>query len=242
MATRHGFPDVDFSYYDGSTSAKAAWSATQLKQTLTTADTLENGAYHYRFPDGETRELYTDFTTYPDLAPFVLVTRVCNTTQDQYRVTEWNVGDLVIANTSIPTRTAKISDIHWNHIQKYNTIKWAIMGNFHAFYRTTGQKWTSNFGGVQTCSVACDAYRDAATPSNTPSWTAINQKQNGGCGAAQDTGGAWIILTGMHYPDGTYMGGYTGSSGIRGTTPAEYTVATYANNVWSAAGYIWLSW
>ena len=222
---------------DGSTSLKAAYSATQLKE----AGISTNGAYWYKFADGN-RQLWTDFTTYPNY-PMVLVTRISSADQLQYLVAENQVGDLVTCNTTAPTRSAKISDAAMNQIIKSSSIKWVMIGQKDVFYRMNGALWFSNFNQAQTCTPQMPTYNAYATPNNTPTWrTDYIVYTNGSCGGMRDNTDAWLLITGMHNADNTYFGGYSGASTYRGTSPAGYTVATYADSLWSCSGYVFLSW
>lgn len=222
---------------DGSTSLNAAYSATQLKE----AGISTNGAYWYKFADGN-RQLWTDFTTYPNY-PMVLVTRISAADQLQYLAAENQVADLVTCNTTAPSRSAKISDSAINEIIKSSTIKWVMIGQKAIFYRMNGAKWFSNFGQAATCSPQMPTYNAYATPSNTPTWlTDYIVTVNGACGGLQDATGTWILITGIHNADNIYMGGYSGASSYRGSTPTGYTVATYGDSSWTCAGYVFLSW
>jgi hypothetical protein len=226
---------------DGSSSEKAASSATSLKNTL--QGNAINGSYWYKFGDGSTRELWTDFSTYTPYV-FVMVTRIWNGSQNQYLTTEENVTDLAItpADTA-PTRHSKLSDIMMNDIISAGTIRWVIAGNGSTFYRLDNDpEWYSNHGANQSCSYARNFYDAYATPSSTPVWLSPFGNYNSACGGGQDASGQWLSLSGIHVNDNTYFGGYSGASSYRATPPSPYAVGGGSNGQWSRNGYVLLSW
>lgn len=225
---------------DGSSPEKAALSASTLKQDLGASAT--NGSYWYRFNDGQTRQLWTDFTTYPNFS-FVMVTRIWSGSQNQYLTGEENVTDLAITpSNSAPSRHAKLSDAYMNDIIVPGTIRWAIVGNGSIFYRLDDNpQWYSNHGASQSCSYNRGFYDAYATPNTNPSWnTSFGIYQ--ACGGAYDSSNNWLSLTGIHINDGVYFGGYSGGSGFRLTPPSPYSVGGTANNSWSQNGYVLLNW
>ena len=213
-----------------------ATSATQLKN----AGISTNGVYYYTLSSG-TVPLYTDFTSFTSY-PMVLVTRLSPNDQNQYLTTANNASDLAAAPTdTTPSRSAKISDADMNTIIVANTIRWAIVASWNTFYRLPDSvAWYSNFGQSQSCSYTTSLENAYATPSNTPSWQNFGG-YTGACGGGQDSGGNWLSLTGIHIGDGVYMGGYSGSSGARGSTVSPY-LTTSSNGSWSQGGYVLLSW
>jgi hypothetical protein len=223
---------------DGSSSDRAADSATLLKQTLGASAT--NGAYWYKFNDGSTRRLWTDFTTYAPYS-FVMATRIWNGSQNQYLTTEENVTQLEnTPNNSPPTAHSKLSDSHMNHIISAGTIRWAIVGNGSTFYRLDDNPiWYSNHGGAQTCSYNRGFYDGIATPSSTPSWTTSGFTYQA-CGGINL--GSWASLTGIHTNDNTYFGGYSGNWDGRATPPSPYGGLGGGNSQWSQNGYVLLNW
>jgi hypothetical protein len=224
---------------DGSSSSSAATSATSLRTTL--GVNAVNGSYWYKFSDGQTRQLWTDFTTYSNFS-FVMVTRIFSGSQNQYLTTEENVTDLaIVPSNTAPTRHSKLSDIYMNEIIAVNSIRWAIVGNGSTFYRLDDDpQWYSNHGGAQTCSYNRGFYNGYATPNNNPNWIGNGTYQ--ACGGSYDSGGSWLTLTGIHINDGTYFGGYSGGSGARLTPPSPYGVGGTANDNWSQNGYVLLNW
>jgi hypothetical protein len=236
--------DGDWTYIldtknDGSTAEKAALSATLLKATLGTSAT--NGSYWYKFSDGGTRRLWTDFTTYSNYS-FVMVTRIWSGSQNQYLTTEENVTDLAtIPSNTAPTRHSKLSDAYMNEIIVPNSIRWAIVGNGSTFYRLDDSpQWFSNHGVNQSCGGNTGFYSGYATPSNAPNWISNGPTQ--ACGGSYDASGTWLSLTGIHINDGVYFGGYSGGSSARATPPSPYSVGGTANNSWSQNGYVLLNW
>lgn len=223
---------------DGSTSEKAADSATALKATL--GGSGVNGSYWYKFNDGTTRQLWTDFTTY---APynFVMVTRIWNGSQNQYLTTEENVSQLAnVPANSPPTAHAKLSDAHMNYIINPGTVRWAIVGNGSTFYRLDDNpQWYSNHGAAQTCSYDRGFYDGIATPSSTPSWTTSGFTWQA-CGGINL--GVWGSLTGIHTNDNVYFGGYSGGWSGRATPPSPYGGLGGGNDQWSQNGYVLLNW
>ena len=218
------------------TQNNPATSATQLKN----AGITTNGVYYYTLSSG-TVPLYTDFTSFTS-CPMVLVTRLSPNDQNQYLTTANNASDLAAAPTdTTPSRSAKISDADMNTIIVANTIRWAIVASWNTFYRLPDSvAWYSNFGASQSCGYTTSLQNAYATPSNTPSWTSFGG-YTGACGGGQDSGGNWLSLTGIHINDGVYMGGYSGSSGARGSTVSPY-LTTSSNGSWSQGGYVLLSW
>lgn len=85
-----------------------------------------NGEYWYIFPSGP-KKLWTDFTSYAPLV-FVMVTRIKNDSQDQYKTEE--VGAVDLARTpsrdSPPERMAKLSDDDMNHIITAGTARCGV--------------------------------------------------------------------------------------------------------------------
>lgn len=225
---------------DGSTPEKAATSATLLKQTL--GASAVNGPYWYKFSDGTTRRLYTDFTTFASY-PFVMVTRLSSADNLQYLTTERNPSDLASTpvNLSAPTQSAKLSDAQLNEIISSNTIRYVIVGQYSVFYRMN-DNWTSNFGASGSCSYTTTYYNAYATPANTPSWRTDSSGNFGACGGGYDNSGQWLVLSGIHVNDSRYNGGYTGASSFRGTPPSQYITSTTGNNSWNVPGYVFLSW
>lgn len=223
-------------YFDGSTSALAAPSASALAK----AGITQNGAYWYKFADGTTAQLWTDFTTFPNFN-FVLVNRLSAADQLQYLTTANNIGDLTTATTTAPSRSAKISDTNMNQMILENGVRWAIVGQFSTFF-LMNDNWTSNFGSNASCSYSTAYYKSFATPSNNPTWISYWGIYKGGCGGGYDINSLWLTLTGIHINDGTYMGGYTGASPYRGTPPANYITSTNGNGLWSTPGYVFLAW
>jgi hypothetical protein len=213
-----------------------ATSATQLKN----AGITTNGVYYYTLSSG-TVPLYTDFTSFTSY-PMVLVTRLSPNDQNQYLTTSNNQSDLAAAPTdSTPSRSAKISDADMNTIIVPNTIRWAIVASWNTFYRLPDSvAWYSNFGQSQSCSYATSLENAYATPSNSPSWQNFGG-YTGACGGGYDSSNNWLSLTGIHIGDGVYMGGYSGSSGARGSTVSPY-LTTSSNGSWSQGGYVLLSW
>ena len=213
-----------------------ATSATQLKN----AGITTNGVYYYTLSSG-TVPLYTDFTSFTSY-PMVLVTRLSPNDQNQYLTTSNNQSDLAAAPTdSTPSRSAKISDADMNTIIVPNTIRWAIVASWNTFYRLPDSvAWYSNFGASQSCGYTTSLQNAYATPSNTPSWTSFGG-YSGACGGGYDSSNNWLSLTGIHINDGVYMGGYSGSSGSRGSTVSPY-LTTSGNGSWSQGGYVLLSW
>jgi hypothetical protein len=230
---------VGQSRLDGSSEQRAAISASTLRQTL--GSSAVNGAYWYKFSDGSTRRLWTDFTTYSNYS-FVMVTRIWSGSQNQYLTTEENVTDLsTIPSNTAPTRHSKLSDAYMNEIIVPNSIRWAIVGNGSTFYRLDDSpQWFSNHGASQSCSYNTGFYSGYATPSNTPNWIANGSFQ--ACGGSYDVSGAWLSLTGIHTNDGVYFGGYSGGSGARATPPSPYSVGGVSNDTWSQNGYVLLNW
>lgn len=224
---------------DGSSSSSAATSATSLRTTL--GVNAVNGSYWYKFSDGQTRQLWTDFTTYSNFS-FVMATRIFSGSQNQYLTTEENVADLaIVPSNTAPTRHAKLSDVYMNEIIGVNTIRWAIVGNGSTFYRLDDDpQWYSNHGASQSCSYNRGFYSGYATPNNNPNWISNGSYQS--CGGSYDASGAWLSLTGIHTNDGVYFGGYSGGSGARLTPPSPYSVGGTANDNWSQNGYVLLSW
>lgn len=224
---------------DGSSPEKAATSATELKATLGASAT--NGAYWYVFSDGGTRQLWTDFTTFPNYS-FVMVTRISNTTHNHYLTTEQNVTNLaLIPNDSAPSSMSKLSDAYMNEIIVPGTIRFAIVGPGSTFYRLDDSpQWTSNHGAAASCSYTTGFYNNWATPSNNPVW------QNFGaymaCGGGYDSSNAWLSLTGIHVNDSNYTGGYSGSSSGRLSPPPSPYVVGGSNGSWGQNGYVLLSW
>ena len=223
----------------GLSSDNPATTASEIKN----ADPyVSNGAYWYRFSDGTIRSLWTDFTTYAPYS-FVMVNRIWSGSQNQYLTTEENVTDLrIVPSNSAPTRHSKLSDAYMNEIISPNTIRWAIVGNGSIFYRLDDSpQWYSNHGISQSCSYDRGFYSGYATPSSSPSWqTSFGVYQ--ACGGAYDVSNAWLPLTGIHINDGTYFGGYSGSSSARLTPPSPYSVGGTSNDAWSQNGYVLLSW
>lgn len=224
---------------DGSSASSAATSATSLRATL--GVNAVNGSYWYRFSDGQTRQLWTDFTTYSSFS-FVMVTRIWSGSQNQYLTTEENVTDLaIVPNNTAPTRHAKLSDAYMNEIILPNSIRWAIVGNGSTFYRLDDSpQWFSNHGSSQSCGYNTGFYSGYATPNSNPNWITNGSLQ--ACGGSLDAGGAWLSLTGIHVPDGVYFGGYSGGSGARLSPPSPYSVGGTANDQWSQNGYVLLNW
>lgn len=231
---------VSGSGLDGSSESKAAPSASTLRTTLGASAT--NGSYWYKFSDGTTRRLYTDFTTFSNYS-FVMSTRLSSADHLQYLTTERNPEDLALvpANLSAPSRSSKLSDAQLNEIITTNTIRYAIVGPFSVFYRMN-DSWTSNFGAAASCSYTTPHYNSYATPSNTPSWQTSWAAYQGACGGGYDNASNWLILTGIHTNDANYTGGYTGASSFRGTPPAQYTASNAGNGSWGVPGYVFLSW
>ena len=223
---------------DGSSPQKAASSATSLKNTL--QGNALNGSYWYKFDDGSTKQLWTDFTTYSPYS-FVMVTRIWNGSQNQYLTTEQSVTDLAIVPVdSAPTSHAKISDSDMNHIISNGTIRWVIAGNGSTFYRLDDDPvWYSNHGAAQTCSYDRGFYDGISTPSSTPNWltSGFTYQSCGGINL-----GVWASLSGIHTNDGVYFGCYSGSWSGRATPPSPYGVGGASNNQWSQNGYVLLSW
>lgn len=221
---------------DGSTIARAATSATSIKTLL---GSPSNGSRYYTLSSG-TVQLYTDFTSYSNY-PMVLVTRISPNDQNQYLTTSNNQGDLSSTpNNTTPTRSAKISDADMNTIISTNSIRWAIVGPGMTFYRLPKtQAYYSNFGQSQSCGYSTNLQNAYSTPSNNPSWIGFANFQ-GACGAGYDSSSNWLSLTGIHTNDGTYFGGYSGSSPARASTVSPYTT-TGGDSVWSSGGYVFLS-
>ncbi len=224
---------------DGSTAAAAALSATGLKQTL--GASASNGAYWYQLIDGTTQQLYTDFNTF---APynFVMVSRISNTTVNQYLTSAIDPQDLaLVPNDTSPTKVSKLTDINMGGIQTGGTIRWVISGGYQTFYRMTASpKWTSDFGNVACCSCGgFNGYDAYATPSSAPNWQ-TGSIYAGGCGGGQDNGGSWMTLSGIHVNDNTYPGGYAGNSGTMSSTVSPYI--TNGGTGWSRNGYVLMSW
>ena len=223
-------------YYDGSSSAKPARSASALAK----AGISENGAYWYQFADGTVAQLWTDFTSFTNFN-FVLVTRLSTADQNQYYTTANNIGDLIVADTTAPSRSSKISDTNMNQIIKENGVRWAIVGPKTTFY-LMNDNWTSNLGSSQTCSYTNSYYKAYATPSNIPNWQYNFLRYQGACGGGQDASGNWLSLTGIHVGDGVYMGGYTGASPYRGDCPKNYLCNSNGDGSWTTPGYVFLAW
>ena len=222
----------------GRVSTQPADSATTLKAV--NGGSIANGAYYYNLPSGSV-QLYTDFTSFPSY-PMVLVTKLSPSDQNQYLTTANNQGDLTTADTTLPSRSSKISDADLNSIIVTNTIRWVIAGSYATFFRMNDQ-WTSNFGIAATCSYTTTYFNSYATPSNNPVWRTDWNSNRGACGGLVAYDGGWTTLSGIHVADGTYFGGYTGSSAIRAAAPAAYTVAGYtANDSWGVPGMVWMSW
>jgi len=224
---------------NGSTAATAVSSASVLKAVLGAG--AANGPYWYKFGDGGTRQLWTDFTTY---APynFVMVTRIFSGSQNQYLTTEENVAALsTTPSNSAPTAHSKLSDAYMNEIISNGTIRWAIVGNGSTFYRLDDNPiWYSNHGVSSSCSYSRGFYDGIATPSSTPSWITSGFSYES-CGGLYP--GAWASLTGIHINDGTYFGGYSGGWSGRATPPSPYTIpGNSGNDSWSQNGYVLLSW
>jgi hypothetical protein len=214
------------------TSQNPASSATAIRNSGNTT----NGAYWYQIPGGSLVELYTDFTTWSSYS-FVLINRLSSADHLQYLTTANFATDLTVANTTAPTRSAKISDTDYNIITVADTVKWVIGGNKQIFYRHN-DSWTSNFGQVGSCSYTTAYFSNAATPSNSPSWTNFSG-YNGACGGGQISS-EWGILTGIHANDANYKGTYIGQAAILSTAPAGYTTSTATG--WGVPGYAFLSW
>jgi hypothetical protein len=225
---------------DGSTAEKAALSATSLRQTL--GASAVNGPYWYKFSDGTTRRLYTDFSTFSNYS-FVMSTRLSSADHLQYLTTERNPNDLALtpANLSAPTQSSKLSDAQLNEIIGLNTIRYAIVGPYSVFYRMN-DSWISNFGAAASCGYTTPYYNAYATPSNTPAWRTDSSGNFGACGGGYDNVGNWLVLTGIHTNDAAYTGGYTGASPLRATPPSQYTASNAGNNAWGVPGYVFLSW
>jgi len=242
MAIQYG-PDSTASTLDGSTSAKAAPSAQHLRDIGITT----NGAYYYQLESGVV-QLWTDFTSYSNFQ-FVLAVRLSTADPNQYLAGANNVGDLTVANTTAPTRSAKISDVDMRYIMgsSEHKIKWNIVAHASAWYQCVPGAWYSNSSPGDTCSYERGFYSGYATPSNTPTWRRDDMKLNGACGALQQgdatNGWKWLVIDGIRWASTTYTGGYTGNSSYRATTPSAYLTAPTAGDAqWNHPGYVFLSW
>ena len=229
---------------DGSTPEKAAVNGTELKNTL--GGNAVNDSYYYRMDDGTTRQLWTDFTSYPPYV-FVMSNRITATTQTQYLTTEDNVTDLALnPNDTTPTQNSKLSDAHMNHIIRAGTIRWNIAGAYGSFLKYDDDpqgEWYSNFGANQSCGYTTGFWDSYATPASSPIWKSTFANYQGACGAGQDDTGAWLVLSGIHTNDNTYFGGYTGASAYRATVNSPYiTNGNTTNSQWDQPGYVLLSW
>ena len=245
MATNYGEVATNSADLDGSTSALAAPNPQHIYDNGTTS----NGAYWYKLPSGNV-QLWTDFNTYSNF-PMVLVNRLSSADQNQYQTGAVNQGDLTVANTTAPSRSAKISDVDMRYIigQSRDKIRWNIVAEADCFLRMSSDAgWYSNCGAQTSCSYCRGFFTAYATPSNTPTWRSddIRYAINGACGALQQGsaagGWSWLVISGIYYPDGTYNGGYTGASSYRGTTPSSYSTTTAGNSQWQQPGYVFLSW
>lgn len=214
------------------TSQNPASSATAIRNSGNTT----NGAYWYQIPGGSLVRLYTDFTAFSNYS-FVLVNRFSSADNLQYLTTANFAEDLFVADTTAPSRSAKISDSDYNIITQLDTVKWVIGANKQIFYRHN-DSWTSNFGVASSCGYTTAYFSSLATPSNNPSWANFSANQ-GACGGGQGSGD-WAILTGIHVNDNTYKGTYVGGSAFNSTAPASYTTSTSSG--WGMPGYAFLSW
>lgn len=212
-------------------AANPASSATALRNSGITS----NGAYWYQIPGGSNVRLYTDFTTFPSYS-FVLVNRFSAADHFQYLTTSNFQEDLTVANTTAPTRSAKISDQDYNTIVVSNTIKWVIGSNKQIFYRHN-DSWSSNFGQVASCGYTTSHFSSYSSASNSPSWNSFSN-YSGACGGGYSND--WLILTGIHVNDPNYKGMYLGSGTGLTNAPTEYTTSTGSG--WSMPGYAFLSW
>jgi hypothetical protein len=226
---------------DGSRPERAATSASALKTVLATTGRAKNGSYWYKFSDGAVYELWTDFETYAPLN-FVMVTRVNNGSQDQWKSSGINESDLMLQpNTTNASRVSKLPDTYMNEMVSANSIRWAIMGNGSTFYRLDDNpKWYSNHGQASTCTYTHGFYSAYATPASSPQWDTTFDTQYEACGGLHD--GEWLTLTGIHTNDGTYFGGYSGANSARATPPGIYGGLGGSNNQWSMHGWVLLQW
>jgi len=245
MATNYGEVATNSADLDGSTSALAAPNPQHIYDNGTTS----NGAYWYKLPSGNV-QLWTDFTTYSNF-PMVLVTRMSVNDGKQYMTGANYQTDLTVANTTAPTRSAKISDADIRYImdQSASKIRWVIVAEADCFYRMSsgGASWTSDFGISANCSYGRGHYNAYATPSNTPTWRTadIRHANCGACGSIQQgnsSGWNWLVISGIHHSGESHYGGYTGASSYRGTTPSAYLTTTAGNSQWTQPGYVFLSW
>ena len=224
---------------DGSSAAASALSASELKTTL--GSNALNGVYWYTMVDGSTQQLWTDFTTYNPYN-FVMVSRLANTSFDQRLTSAVNSTDLgIVPNDTAPTQISKLSDINIGGIQRSGTIRWVIAGSKATFYRMEATpKWTSDFGTTGCCSCsAFNGYDAYATPASAPNWQ-TGSIYEGGCGGGQDSGGAWLTLSGIHINDSRYYGGYAGTSSTMGNTPSPYLCG--GGTGWNINGWVLMSW
>ena len=236
------FNAIKSRYYKPGVGLSSDNPATTASEIKSADPYVSNGVYWYRFSDGAIRSLWTDFTTYAPYS-FVMVNRIWSGSQNQYLTTEENVTDLgIVPSNSAPSRHSKLSDAYMNEIITPNTIRWAIVGNGSIFYRLDDSpQWYSNHGVSQSCGYDRGFYSGYATPSSSPSWqTSFGVYQ--ACGGAYDVSNAWLPITGIHINDGTYFGGYSGSSSARLTPPSPYSVGGTSNDAWSQNGYVLLSW
>jgi hypothetical protein len=196
----------------------------------------EDGPYYYDL-GGTVRQLYTDFSTFPDI-PMVLVTRLSTADHLHYQTIAYNTEDLVDATDGAPVRSAKISDAEINHIVVQDSIRWLIVAQKGSFYRMN-DSWTSNFGSADTCSYTSSHINAYGSPSNTPGWT--NAGSNGGaCGGWHATDG-WMGLSGIHTNDPDYTGGYSGVSSFRVDAPVQYQTSG-SDGTWDNPGFVFIQW
>ena len=229
---------ASFSFSLG-TATNPATSATAIKTANSSATT---GVYHYKFADNSVKAMWTDFSSYAPYK-FVVVNRISSTSQNQLSTSEDNVSDLSTdPATASPSRNSKLSDVHMNEIISNGTVRWAIVGGYGTFYRLDDSpQWYSNHGTSQSCGYTIGFYDAYANPSSSPTWqTTFGSYQ--ACGGAIDSSGNWMSLTGIHVGDGTYFGGYSGSSAYRSIKPAGYNTGSSSDNSWSMSGYVLLSW